>query len=237
METLQEKLVCAGGCHVDGHFVGVQRSFVNLHAAHVKVANTDRIGSISVNRLSALLHAEPSRTTSAVVILQLGHYESTKSLSLMGRRSGATPPDSARKKSSQRPSTPYEGNPPVRELVKRIGVAARDALSRSAFDTARFEAQLDVCLQRLRQTRPRAVFLLSTFPTQSRARNIYRRRANEILRRQAARHGVEFLDVYDTLYDQQFVHRSDLFIDEGHLNEAGHALLADLLDRHLAAAY
>jgi len=242
------RLLFAGGCHVGGFPVGEEFGFVRTTAArlgpslpqgievrtllHVSLASTARI-------VEACRACRPQ-----VLVLQLGHYESSLPLAkrmarlLRGRMAGEGHP--VRDVSSWTPN--YEPNPALRfrdSWRRRAKSALKLAidgllrlLGRPAFKRERLQRLLAQMLDEVRALGIPQVVVLSPFPVRDLTIARYRRQLRLTLALEAARHGCQFLDVSGIGQQQP---RGEWFADDRHLGRKGHHAVGLLLAEKIGA--
>jgi hypothetical protein len=244
------RLLFAGGCHVGGFPVGEQLGFPRIaveqlrrqrpaHAfsvrslLYVTLASTDRI-------LDACREYAPH-----VLVLQLGHYESSIPLrkrikKLMRPSAGSAVSHS----SCVSWSADYEPHPELHftnswtHQLKNAAKLSLDSVlrvaARPAFDGRRLKFSMASLLHHLRELGVPQVLVLSPFPSLDPTINRYRRQVHSILFAAAKRHSVHFLDVTalsEPAYSLGTPAKAalHLFADDRHLGVEGHRALGLLL--------
>ena len=242
------RLLVAGGCHVGGFPAGEESGFVRLATERLR-----RTWPGSRFEARTLLHVSLASLTAIVtacrqfrpdvLVLQLGHYESslplTKRLMRLVRASAVGP---GRDVSSWTPD--YQPNPELcftesrqRRLKSGIKLAIDSLLrlfGRPAFDAARLEQQAAAILAQAKAAGVAHVVVLSPFPALDATIARYRRELRDLLLVEAARQGCHYLDCSGVAHGAP----EEYFADDRHLAREGHRrvglLLAEKIGRVLA---
>jgi hypothetical protein len=237
------RLLFAGGCHVGGFPAGEEFGFVRR-----AVARLDRQWPQRRFRAETLLHvslASAQRIAAAcracrpqVLVLQLGHYESSLPLAkrlarlLRGRAAqrNRPPRDVSSWKANYEPNPTLRFHESWRHRLKSAVKLALDGLLRlaghPAFDSARLERQLAEMLELLRAQGVPQIVVLSPFPVCDRTIARYRRQLHRMMAQQAARQGCHFVDLAGVAAGQA---PDEFFADDRHLGRAGHRAVGRLV--------
>lgn len=230
------RILFAGGCHVVGYPVGEAASFPEIVRRRLEASGI----SLELRKLAYLklthaakLEAACSDCAPDLLVLQLGHFELSRPLSQYLR---SILPFGRRNAAGTRSESPVylvgHGWP------FRIRAAAKEAidsiLGHPLVDFAQFESQLNALLQQAERWAPPEVILLSPLPCVDPLSMYYRRRATAIMRRVAARHGTQFLDLMSSFSDCG-VGPEAHFFDAVHLGAHGHRVIGAAIAEHLVA--
>ncbi len=234
------RLLVAGGCHVGGFPAGEQFGFVRLAI--------ERLGRAWPRRcfeVRTLLHVSLTSRERILVacrdyrpeilVLQLGHYESSLPLAKrLARLLRAQPAGQhSRDVSSWRPD--YEPNPTLhfvetrqrrlKSAVKLAVDALLRLLGRPAFNPAKLQQLASDIFAQARTAGVPHVVVLSPFPAIDATIRRYRRELRDLLLLEAARQGCHFLDCSSLAFGIT----GELFADDRHLAREGHRRLSLLL--------
>jgi hypothetical protein len=213
------RLVILGGCHVAGYLIDPIQAFPALLGVEV-VAQVATLQFIQLPKhLGAVQELRPSH-----VILQLGNYEFSASLRLLlkqyarvlGIRWRAA--KAGRHGIAKDPVTAPVLQSPRYGRVAGLGLLISGLWVGSALHRRAFRA-VNACMQQ----HPTTQFIfLSPLPHLDPAVNALRRLGGWLLRR-----GLKRVANCHWLDSQQLLRREPaLFVDQGHLSERGHRLLA-----------
>ena len=231
-------MLFAGGCHVVGYPVGTENSFATLVQERLRETGIET----EIHRLSHLKITHHSRLSAAiaearpdVLVLQLGHFELSRSLSDYFRQSS-----SAGKKSSSS-SGPSNGaavavpNAPLFYLRALFKSAIDRLLGHSVVDLPKFRGELEALAGVLGAMRIPRIVMLTPLGCAEPMTRFYRRSSLPFWRAAAGRCGAELLDVFSTA-PQGFQRRFGapyFYYDSIHLGVAGHRAVAQMLFEHL----
>ena len=222
------RVLVAGGCHVNGYLVGESNSFVSVLAARLGISKQECvvIPQVVAKRLSTALDKVGTLCDDDLVILQLGSFETLAPL-VFGRVHDSASVNQITGVSALE----TQAGPCLRLFIQLVRLSAnfllfviRELINRPAFSTQEFAKQIsDPGISRA-LSRAGAVVVIGAFPTRVWVRNIYRRRANAVLSRLAEQEKYVFVD-YFKLIDGAPI--STITVDAIHLNENGHKILAE----------
>lgn len=242
------RLLVAGGCHVGGFPAGEASGFVALAAERLR-----RTWPGSCFEARTLLHVSLASVKTIltacrqfrpdVLVLQLGHYESSLPLAKrLARLLRVRPVGTGREVSSWTPN--YEPNPELcftetrqRRLKSGLKLAIDSLLrlfGRPAFEVARLEQPAAAIMAQAKAAGVAHVVVLSPFPALDATIARYRREMRDLLLVEAARQGCHFLDCAAIAHGAPH----EYFADDRHLAREGHRrvslLLAEKIGRVLA---
>lgn len=229
-------IVAIGGCHLGGHLVGAQNSLTVLLASRLNltVAHTSR--PTAVHRCVAECDRIEEKLFGALVVLQLGNYETARSLlpklSRSSHSSGAGQPVVANVEHGIRLNSGF-----LMKAGLKMGLSfCRSILRVPEFKPNEFEKSLSQLLDRLLTSRPRRIVLLTPFPSAWPHVDRNRRWAASSMKRVAARNDVCLVDTFEKLKERNSLRKSLIlpdFADPLHLNLNGHKTVADEIVRVL----
>lgn len=245
------RMLFVGGCHVLGSPVGSEYGFAQV-AAHVLKSEFPSVdcelrvlGYVNLSS-GARIMRECIEDTPDILVLQLGHYES--SIPLKKRLLALIRPRNSVARLKDVSSTVLN-LPPLPDIhfrdgwCRKIKSAAKlflDSLlcsvGHAGMEYSTIELKLAELLQGVRELEIRRVFVLSPFPCVDATISRYRQQLHSLFSAEARRSQSEFVDV--SLIDQ-VVHvtpRNDLFADDRHLSVEGHAAVGVLVAKHVARA-
>jgi hypothetical protein len=222
------RVLVAGGCHVNGYLVGESNSFVSVLAARLGFSKQECvvIPQVVAKRLSAALDKVGTLCDDDLVILQLGSFETLAPL-VFGRAHDSASVNQITGVSALE----SQAGPSLRLFIQLVRLSAnfllfviRELINRPAFSTQEFARQIsDPGISRA-LSRAGAVVVIGALPTRVWVRNIYRRRANAVLSRFAEQEKYAFIDYLEITGDAPV---STVTVDKIHLNENGHKILGE----------
>ncbi|MBL0161924.1 MAG: SGNH/GDSL hydrolase family protein [Bryobacterales bacterium] len=231
------QVLFAGGCHVVGYPIGEMVAFPEVVRQCLQVRgvvlDTHRLAYIKLTH-AAKLRAACAESRPDLLVLQLGHFELSRPLSQY-LRSRLRPPRASSAKSGSEPSANPILRPRLFRVVAEIKKVIDWALGQPLVDFTRFEAQLDDFLSETEQWSPQDVILLSPLPCADTLSMRYRRRAAAIMQRQAARHGIQFLDLLSAHPGWSFGAEGN-FYDAIHLGARGHLHVGSAIANRILAS-
>lgn len=222
------RLLVAGGCHVNGYLVGESNSFVSVLAARLGISKQECvvIPQVVAKRLSTALDKVGTLCQDDLVILQLGSFETLAPL-VFGRRHDSASVDQITGVSALE----SQAGPFLRLLIQLVRLSAnfllfviRELLNMPAFSTPEFARQISDPVISRALSRAGVVVVIGALPTRVWVRNIYRRRANAVLARFAEREKFVFVDYFKITNGEPI---SAVTVDPIHLNKNGHKILGE----------
>jgi hypothetical protein len=227
----ERKLYAFGGCHVIGHNVGDENSFVSIVSASMRTDKVYARGNLNARNFLKSLDRHETDFSDSILILQFGHYETTgKSLiPFYGKKTDDSSYsyfessfDSVNVLGYSEPKIGLNYN--IREYLKILFFFIRELFRCPVFDSISFEGNIVRILSALKKSSA-FIVVVSTFPTRSFVHNIYRKRAGVILKRLAQSFNCRYIDVYGEI--DKRMREEKVFCDNGHLNQIGHKIVAE----------
>jgi len=231
------RMLFAGGCHVVGYPVGAENSFATLVQERLRETGIET----EIRRLSHLKITHHSRLFTAieearpdVLVLQLGHFELSRSLSDYFRQSSG----SGKKSSSSGPSNGAAAavaNAPLFYLRALFKSVIDRLLGHSVVDLPKFHRELDALAGVLGAMRIPRIVILTPLGCAEPMTRYYRRRSLPFWQEAAGRCGAELLDVFSPAPQglQRHFGIPYYYYDSIHLGVAGHHAVARVLFEHL----
>lgn len=232
-----ERFIIFGGCHVKGFPLGESRSFVRLVSDRLGFSdeNCVIVSGVSIKRLKSSLERVGTLGPQDLVLLQMGSFETLAPL-MFGKPHDARSVDQLTQVGRLEflsAAGPFAR--PLTWLVRAVGNTVlhviRELLRRPAFSTAAFAEQLFDPEIRQALSKAGGVVIVGALPTRVRVRNVYRWRANAILRAFAKSGEHVFVDYLNAT---KHLKDSSITIDPIHLNDFGHVILAEEILKMLA---
>lgn len=224
------RILAAGGCHLSGFGVGPQEDMLSRAAARMRSMSIEPeinvLAPVSLSKRSAVYEAI-SKYRPTIVLLQMGHYESTGRLA--SRLPGGTHVVKAAECRWRFAQTLIcsEGKWLAKWLVHRVCCL-------ELMGPAAISAGLRELFEGVREFRCRTI-LLAPFPTLDPVVNVYRKRIRSVIFELGGESGLEVVDLLWGLWTTPRHRRRFSFLKDGlHLNVEGHALAGNVLGRRLA---
>jgi len=233
-----KNIFVAGGCHVGGHLVGMHNSFF---AQSLNMSEEiDFVGwsrPISIKRaINFFEDREELLSSETLVILQLGNFETSKSL-MPKFFSQLRPSSGSSVSSGVLISNPKESNekvyairPLLASLFKLSLIFFYELFGLSPFDSKDFELRLRNLFELLKRANVKQVVVMTTFFSLHPGLNFYRRKANVIIKKLTAEFSFDILDSYSITKDigclQSAFFGNSNFSDYEHLSKEGHLKVA-----------
>lgn len=231
-------LIAIGGCHLTGFPGGRDTGYLTkaLHRAGI-FPRSQNISPPTYTRNSTKFLKKIEVEPGSIFFLQLGNSETGRSLiSGQGPRARGALLRADREIIATTKANSFRSL--LTSPVKIATLLARDSLHTPVYSSLEMESELRKLLQEISLHRPRAVVLLSTFYSLQPHINIYRRRANRIMKKIAEEAGVIYIDVFNYIRNEHRARRklftSAVFSDPEHLSLLGHSLLGSFVGSELS---
>lgn len=219
-----------GGCHVQGYAVRPHEAFA---AVSVRLVEEEFPVQASLSPLSKLdraaMHLAQMPARPDVIVLQLGHYETSQQL-FPARGTESAPPElDAGTNLSRRDAWKSE----LRGLALLPVIAYRRLTRKPIYDQTQFVEKVQRCFAQIREQAPDAeVIVLSCLPLFDHYRLAVRRAANRVLQAETEANGWVYIDNFSRFQIDHYAY----FSDRCHLNAAGHQNIGERLAPHLRRA-
>jgi hypothetical protein len=231
------KMLFAGGCHVAGYPIGEEQSFPTI----VKEELFDVGMETEVHRLSHLKVTHHSRILAMckelrpeVLVLQLGHFELSQSLSSYLRSPGT---GRDRRSSADALSIPAccIRSASLFYLRAFLKTVLDSMLGHPLVDFLRFQENLTVLARELEQCRIPLTVMLTPLGCADPMTLYYRKRCIPFYRQAAGECGATVLDVLKNAPAgrQRRLGAEHYYYDAIHLGEAGHRMVGQAISCHL----
>lgn len=235
-----------GGCHVTGIGIGDSTPFSKIVADWWGATRVEATGHLTISKALVASQIVAPPNPGALVILQMGHYDAWKNLSLLNpiSRKRASKLRSKRSDNGNRKNKiPRNSHIIVyisKYLVGLLGLLSDSLLiksfqSRSAL--RRMEKDFESLNYALSENLTNIVVVLSTFPTFSPRANKHRRMLNNIMLASANKFGFLYIDLWQELRSgfcgSDFPWPSSM-LDSIHLNSEGHTKVGNYIIEHIA---
>ena len=227
---VRDQVLAIGGCHLTGYIVGEEHSFLrNAFEAAGRAGVRYLISKpVPISRAGEVARMIAGGSQPDIVIIQLGNYETGRSLSaaipssrtLGMREDGLPPPD------TQAPMI----IPFLKAVLKTGPLLVKWARKQRHVDVEALSNGIEKALVSMREDFPQAQFLiLGTFPDADFHVMRARRALNTKLEAMAERFGIEYLDPIRELGSPRSAKsgftKSNFMADPNHLNLVGHRAL------------
>lgn len=234
-----------GGCHIAGVGIGENPPFWRVVTDWWNADEIETSGHLTIPKAYDMLQRRVTLPSGSLFILQLGHFDSWQAFSRVSpirkkNFSGFRPASIATDKKNYDPVFKNSLTHLSRKAAEGILGWAFDRLTirDKEIDAAKrkISDEFDKLAKFLNYSSPKAVIVLSTFPTVSIRINHNRLIMNQILKYYANIHGFTYINVWEeiksSLLTVNFPARS-LILDSVHLNANGHDIVGKVIIKKL----
>lgn len=239
------QVIVLGGCHVTGIGIGDAAPFSRIVSDWWGATRTEAIGHLTISKTLAALQNVDPLNAGGLIVLQVGHYDAWRDLSLLNpisRKKASR--ERARRRSNEDqveatlPPSSF-GTLAIKSVLGLLGYISDKLLIRSgALREAnhRLKEDFGALSTFLAENPANQVVVISTFPTFSTRTNRHRRVVNRIMKDASNRFNFAYIDAWNELRSgflgADFPWPSTM-LDSIHINAESHVKLGKLITQRL----
>jgi len=202
-----------GGCHLMGYSVKPEDSYLKITTNYFKFTKGFNCFEGDLKKCLAILK-ERKYLPNGIFVLQLGNLESLSRLL----------PIQVNQQKRMLLISPH-----LSQIVKLTLLIFRDLIRRPLLNKFIFQKECEDLIFQIESTLPKKIIILSMFHSKDFSRNIYRKRANDVLKKLSSKCQIKYIDLYSNTYEHKTLFNKVNYTDNLHLNISGHQIVSKML--------